>query len=233
MGREICKAFIAVGADVVGVNRNPEESGSIVGVDYYSLDITDRDAVRDMFAKLFASYGQFDILVNNAGVGCFGEYCDRTSEEIDLVTDVNIKGTIFCTDAFVTCCGTRETKASILNIASYFGNYSPDFRNYVDYHKRCSEIYSATKAGVIQLTKYYAVHLAGQGYRVNCVSPGGILNTRSPQGIEFQKRYSSDCPLGRMAYVEEVPGAILFLASDASSYITGQNLLIDGGMSAW
>jgi NAD(P)-dependent dehydrogenase (short-subunit alcohol dehydrogenase family) len=110
---------------------------------------------------------------------------------------------------------------------------SPDFRIYTDCERRNSEIYGATKAGIIQMTKYFAVHLARYGVRVNSISPGGIFNPEAPQGEDFVNNYSHRCPMGRMAQYEEVVGGILYFASSAAAYTTGQNLVIDGGMSSW
>ena len=114
-----------------------------------------------------------------------------------------------------------------------YGLISPDFRIYNQGDRKNSEIYGATKAGIIQLTKYFAVHLAENNIRVNSISPGGVYNSDNPQSESFIKNYSYRCPMKRMAKVEEISGAVVFLSSSASSYITGQNLVIDGGMSCW
>ena len=120
-----------------------------------------------------------------------------------------------------------------MNIGSHYGLVSPDYRIYTDLPRKNSEVYGATKAGVIQMTKYFAVHLAERDIRVNCVSPGGIFNPDNPQGDDFQKHYKYRTPMKRMARTEELLGAILYLASEASSYTTGQNIVVDGGFSAW
>jgi NAD(P)-dependent dehydrogenase (short-subunit alcohol dehydrogenase family) len=118
---------------------------------------------------------------------------------------------------------------SVINIASIYGVIAPDFRIYDDTEIADSPIeYSATKAAVIGVTKYLAVSLAASGVRVNCISPGGVENGHSEQ---FIKNYSSTVPMGRMALPDEINGAVVFLASDASKYMTGQNLIIDGGRS--
>ena len=98
--------------------------------------------------------------------------------------------------------------------------------------RRSSELYGATKAGVIQMTKYFAVELAKSGIRVNAVSPGGIFNPSNPQAKQFIENYSLRTPLGRMASTTEITSAIIFLTSKAASYITGHNLVIDGGYSS-
>jgi NAD(P)-dependent dehydrogenase (short-subunit alcohol dehydrogenase family) len=147
--------------------------------------------------------------------------------------DVNVKGTIICTQEFIKHRISRGGQGSIVNIASHYGLISPDPRIYTDCARKNSEIYGATKAGVIQMTKYYAVHVAEHGIRVNAVSPGGVVNPENPQGVDFQKNYGFRCPMGRMAETNEVVGAVLFLLTPAASYINGHNLVVDGGMSVW
>ena len=96
-----------------------------------------------------------------------------------------------------------------------------------------SEIYGATKAGINQITKYFAVHLSNKNIRVNSISPGGIYNLKNPQDKKFIKKYSSRNPMKRMAKIQEIVGAAIYLASDASTYTNGHNLVVDGGMSSW
>ena len=110
---------------------------------------------------------------------------------------------------------------------------SPDPSIYHEDDRKNSEVYGATKAGIIQMTKYFAVHLAEKNIRVNAVSPGGIFNVENPQSAYFVDEYSKRNPMNRMANTGEILGAVLYLASDASSYVTGHNLVVDGGMSCW
>ena len=116
-------------------------------------------------------------------------------------------------------------------MSSIYGLVSPDFKIYSKGDRFSSEIYGATKAGLIQLTKYYSVLLARYNILVNCISPGGIKN-KNVQTKRFQKKYSNRVPLKRMAEVEDLFTTILFLSSKKTKYITGQNIVIDGGLSA-
>ena len=104
---------------------------------------------------------------------------------------------------------------------------------FTDCERNSPEIYGATKAGIIQITKYYAVHLASKGIRVNSISPGGILNESDPQGKDFIENYSYRTPLSRMGRVDEIAASVIFLSSERASYINGHNLVIDGGFSVW
>ena len=233
LGSVLCNAFQQAGTKTVSLDLNIENNlnGKI---DYYKLDITNKQEIREVFGAIIKKYGSIDILVNNAGVTTFESFEQRPEESFDMVMDVNLKGTFFCIQEYVNLVDKyRLPGGSIINIGSIFGVVSPDFRNYTDCDRRNSEVYGATKAGVIQMTKYFAVHLAERNIRVNAVSPGGIFNPKAPQGENFVKSYSFRCPAKRMANDDEMIGAVLYLSSDAASYTTGQNIIVDGGLSCW
>jgi len=233
LGSEFCRAFHQVGALVVGldlsIDRNLDPA-----VLYHQVDISDRAQVHDILEKITRKYKGLDVLINNAGVSTFEPFEQRLEERFDWVVDVNLKGTFFCIQALASIYNAHDfTNGSVVNIGSIFGVISPDFRNYTDCDRKSSEVYGATKAGIIQMTKYFAVHLADRNIRVNAVSPGGIFNPSSPQGEDFRKNYAFRCPMKRMADPEEMIGAVLYLSSHASSYTTGQNIVVDGGLSCW
>jgi len=196
-------------------------------------DITKRNDIINSIQKVTNSYGDLTALVANAGVSVFEPYLERSEESIDFVMDVNIKGTLLCIQEFLKYRKEQNGEGSIVNIGSHYGVVSPDPRIYTDCNRKNSEIYGATKAGILQMTKYFAVHAAEYKVRTNAVSPGGIRNPDNPQGDDFQKNYSYRCPLGRMAETHEIIGAILFLLSPAASYVNGQNIVIDGGTTCW
>jgi len=233
LGKVICRGFQQAGAMVVGIDMNIDVN-MLKGVDYYQMDISNKQQVHEVFTKIIAKYEKFDILINNAGVSTFEPFEQRSEESLDWVMDVNLKGTFFCIQEYVNLYDKYEFKSgSIVNVGSTFGVVSPDFRNYTDCDRKNSEIYGATKAGVIQMTKYFAVHLAERNIRINAISPGGVYNPKSPQGEDFIKNYSFRCPMKRMADEDEMIGAVLYLTSDAASYTTGQNIIIDGGATCW
>ena len=148
--------------------------------------------------------------------------------------DVNLKETFNCIQKYVELFDQhKQSRGSIINIASMYGMISPDFRIYTDCDRKNSEIYGATKAGIIQMSKYFAVHLADRNIRCNSVSPGGVFNPENPQGIDFRNNYGFRCPMRRMADADEIAGAVLYLAGDMASYTTGQNIAVDGGMTSW
>jgi len=233
LGTTICEAYKKAGAKPIALDSVVPKY-RLKDVEYHKLDITKKADVIKVFDKLIKDHNSIDILINNAGVSVFEPFEERKEKSVDLVMDVNLKGTFFCIQAYVNLFDKyRLEKGSIVNIGSFYGVISPDFRIYTDCSRKNSEIYGATKAGVIQMTRYFAAHLADRNIRVNAVSPGGIFNPGNPQGKDFIKEYSFRCPMKRMANGTEVVGAIIYLSSDAASYTTGHNIITDGGMSCW
>ncbi len=195
---------------------------------YINVDIADAKQV----AKVFEAINP-DILINNAGISVFSSFLERSEQELDAVFDVNLKGSINMINEFARKNQNNVSQKRIINIASLYGIVSADPRIYTDCSRNSPEIYAATKAGIIQLTKYYCVHLRDINTRVNCISPGGIYNPDSPQGEDFIKNYSDRCPMGQMGSATDIANGVAFLASKESSYINGHNLVIDGGFTAW
>ena len=222
LGKAITKKFIKLGAIVYDLDL----------IDKF--DLRSKQSISNHYKKIFNKHKKVDILINNAGVSVFNDLMDRTEEEFDFVYDVNLKGTFNSIHSFLEYCNkNQQQSASIVNIASLYGIVSPDFRIYNDGDRKNSEIYGATKAGIIQMTKYLAVYLADKNIRVNCVSPGGVFNQDNPQNQTFIKKYEDRCPMKRMAYDTEIADGVIYLASDMSSYVNGHNLIIDGGYTSW
>lgn len=233
LGGKICEAFANTQCKVTGIDVIPPKQ-PIDNVDYLTADITDEPQIENCLKTIIDKHGRLDIIINNAGVSTFERPENRSSQNFDWVMDVNLKGTFLCIKAFINLFDSYKLdSASIINLGSVFGLISPDFRNYTDCNRMNSEVYGATKAGIIQMTKYFAVYLAERGIRVNAVSPGGIYNPGQPQGSDFIINYSTRCPMKRMGRDDEISGAILYLSSASASYVTGHNLVIDGGLTAW
>jgi NAD(P)-dependent dehydrogenase (short-subunit alcohol dehydrogenase family) len=192
------------------------------------IDISDSSQVTDLYNSINP-----DVVINNAGLSVFTSFTDRSEKELDDVYEVNLKGTINMINAFARVNDYNKKPKRIINIGSLYGIVSADPRIYTDCNRNSPEIYAATKAGVIQLTKYYCIHLRDINIRVNCVSPGGIYNPNEPQGDDFIKNYSERCPMNKMGSAEDIADGVNFLASNKSSYINGHNLVIDGGFTAW
>lgn len=213
-GPEHAKAFESVGAKVVATDIKETE---------IILDVTRESSIKSAVRKILADYGQIDVLVNNAGAT--GKY----ARDWEQIIKVNLTGTYNCCQTV----GAAMTQGSIINVSSIYGLVGPDWSLYeqTKYAGKPMGVpagYAASKGGVIALTKYFA-SLYAPKIRVNCVTPGGIFDN---QDEAFVKKYSAKTMLGRMANKNEVSGALLYLASDLSSYVTGANLIIDGGLTA-
>jgi 3-oxoacyl-[acyl-carrier protein] reductase len=195
--------------------------------EYLVIDITHEESLK----KAEAHTGAIDVLINNAGAkGIKGKFEDRSAEDIDQVLGVQLKGAILCTKVFSKEMIEKKS-GKIVNIASIYGMVAPDKRMYDDPSKINSEVYGATKAGIIQFTKYLASYLGEYHITANCVSPGGVQH--DGQDPKFVKKYSAKAPLGRMANPKDLVDIVCFLSSDGANYVTGQNIAVDGGFTAW
>ncbi len=235
LGAVFARTLVELGARVALVDRDPggceelaQEPGMAGRVAVLKADITSRQEVDGVREAVEKQLGPIDIAVQNAGIGVFTPFEQRTEEEFDSVIDVNLRGTFHCIHAFGEA--MRGRGGVLVNIASVYGVVSPDPRVYGDSGRNSAEIYGATKAGVVQMSRYYAVHLAPEKIRVNSISPGGVF---AGQDANFVKAYEARTPMGRMAAATDLRGALAYLASDASSYVTGHNLVVDGGFTAW
>lgn len=206
------------------------------------VDITDRASIESATEQLVDEHGAPHLLVNNAALdsppdapaeeaGPFETYPEASFEQ---VMDVNVKGTLLCCQV-VGGAMARAGRGSIVNVSSVYGLLSPQQDVYA-FRRREGETfykpvaYSVSKSAILNLTRYLATYWAKDGVRVNTLTLAGVFDDQ-PQ--EFLDAYTPRVPLGRMARAEEALGAVVFLASDASSYVTGANLVVDGGWSAW
>lgn len=249
LGRQFVKALGERGAKVAvfDMSEAPEDIEKHYGnaakdVLFIKADVTNRDSLKEGLHLLKERAGVPHVLVNNAAIdsppdapadenGPFEEY---PSASWDKVMNVNQKGVFLCCQVI----GGEMASAgrgSIINISSIYGLVSPDQRIY-DYRAHAGQpffkpvAYSVSKSGLLNLTRYLATYWAKKGVRVNTVTFAGVFNNQDEQ---FLKEYLQRVPMGRMARSDEYNGAIIFLASDASSYMTGANLVMDGGWTAW
>jgi 2-deoxy-D-gluconate 3-dehydrogenase len=253
LGTEFCRTLAEAGAAVAIVDLNASASqavaDSLTNDGYQALalptDITQPESVHAAIEKVISTFGRLDILVNSAALdpkfdpdavnkgitpGAFEDY------PLDLwnsALNVNLTGMFLMTQACVKPMIEQGKKGSIINICSTYGLNGPDQRIYVKEGKRVAFkpiYYTVTKAGVMGFTRYLAAYYAETEIRVNALTPGGVFNNHEDY---FVKNYSAKTILGRMAKKDEMNGALLFLASDASSYMTGNNVVVDGGWTAW
>ncbi|MFK4785318.1 3-oxoacyl-[acyl-carrier-protein] reductase [Fusobacterium sp. MFO224] len=223
IGRAIVEKFASEGAKVViacDINPCEYEQENVVGK---ILNVTDRDAIKELVKEIAEEYGTIDILVNNAGITQDGPFVRMKESQWDSVIDINLKGVFNVTQA-VAPVMTKHKKGSIITLSSVVGIYGNIGQTN----------YAATKAGVIGMTQTWKKELARKGaqIRVNCVAPGFI---QSPMTDKLSEKavdnILSGVPLKRMGTKEDVANTVLFLASDESSYITGVTIPISGGLS--
>ena len=253
LGVEFCRTLAEAGAAVVVADlageaaENTAQALSDSGYQSasFDLDVTRIESTRELVAETLKRFGRLDILVNSAALDpkfdpdatakgiTPGSFEDYPLEQWNAALAVNLTGMFLVTQACVQPMLEQGKKGSIINICSTYGLNGPDQRIYVKDGKRVAfkpVYYTTTKAGVMGFTKYLAAYYAGTEIRVNALTPGGVYNNHEEY---FVKNYSAKTIMGRMAKKDEMNGALLFLASDASSYMTGNNVVVDGGWTAW
>ncbi len=253
LGKEYCRAFAEVSAHVViadlrggaaqdyASDISADGNPKAIGVE---TDVTDKMSVQSMVTRTLDEFGRIDILVNNAALDPKFD-TEHASEHtytfedypLDLWNEsvaVDLTGMFLCSQA-VAPAMLKQESGVIINICSTYGVVGPDQRLYERDDPTQTRTYkpitySVTKSAVLGLTRYLATYWAGKKIRVNALTLGGVFNKHDE---EFVRRYSYRTPMGRMAEKSEYCGALLFVASDAASYMTGANLVVDGGWTAW
>ncbi|MFA6541272.1 MAG: SDR family oxidoreductase [Bacteroidota bacterium] len=252
IGKQHCYALAEAGAHVVVTDRDEElceafaeEVNSVSVVEAFGIgsDITERDSLLGLRRTVLEKFGGIDILVNNAAINDMFEHPSAAAEQSKFENyplelwqksfDVNITGMFLCSQILGSEMA-EQRGGSIINIASTYALVAPDQSLYQKpdgtqpFFK--SPAYPATKGAVIAFTKYLAAYWGYTGVRVNALCPGGV---RNGQEEYFIRKYSARTPLGRMAEPTDYRGALVFLASDASKYMTGSSVVVDGGWTIW
>ncbi len=247
LGAEYAKAFLSRGAKVVGLDIGPSARSEALATNhaahyqFLSADVTNKSSLQSALTRAETKFGIPTVLVNNAALDSppsappeeNGPFEDYPESSWDKVVDVNLKGVYLCCQIFGTAMA-KASKGSIINVASIYGVVSPD-QNLYEYRRQRGEVffkpvaYSASKSGILNLTRYLAVYWAKQNVRVNSLTIAGVFNNQEQAFLDV---YCGRIPVGRMANPDEYNGSVLFLASEASRYMTGHNLVVDGGWTA-
>ena len=255
LGRRHCEALLEAGASVVVADLDAERAEEAAAAlaragDGTALpcrvDVSEPASVQAMVDRTMVAFGRIDILVNNAALtvkggsldlaGYFAPFEDYPLELWNRALAVNLTGMFLCSQA-VGRQMLRQGRGVIINVASTYGLVAPDQRLYEGVKSPYADIafntpasYAVTKGAVFSLTRYLATYWAGRNIRVNCLVPHGVFDGHDET---FVRNFSQRSPLGRMAQQDEYKGEVVFLASDASSYMTGASLVVDGGWTAW
>lgn len=242
LGRSICEILAQYGASLTIASRDVErcrfladelsEKYKIDAAGEY-VDILDTDSIRYLFRTAANRLGKTDILINNAYISVSKPLERMTDELWNQGIEGTVGGVFRCVREVLPDMIERNY-GKIINIASMYGVMAPNPAVYGGNSKIGSPVcYGAGKAAVIQLTKHIAAYYGKQGILANCISPGSFPHTDVQENQDFMRKLGDKTMLGRIGHPEELKGAVVFLASDASSYLTGQNLCIDGGATSW
>jgi NAD(P)-dependent dehydrogenase (short-subunit alcohol dehydrogenase family) len=244
IGRAICDTLAELGADIA-VLDHPSQGGvaesarlnSTYGVRTMSLaqDLAEEKSIRAVPTAVFETLGGLDVLVNCAALapaagtrGWAVPFAQQTSEAWRLAFEVNLTAVFVLTQSCVDML-RRSRRGCVVNVASIYGMVGPDMRLYDGTAMGNPAAYAASKGGLLQLTRWLATALA-PAIRVNSITPGGVWRN---QPESFHERYRARTPLQRMASEEDLKGAVAYLSSDLSAYVTGHNLVVDGGWTTW
>lgn len=235
-GSSISEALAEAGATLItasrSLERNEQFAEGLKSKGYKAhamqLDVTETESIATLQAKVEEQFGAVDVLVNSAVVGRGGGFEEQTPEAWQYSAQGNMVGLFAMCKAFISGM-VEKGKGSIINISSIYGVVANDPTIYIGTDMKQPPDYTYIKGGMINFTRYIANYFGKQGVRANCICPGGYISEKiSP----FYENYTERCPVGRLLDNEDIKGAVVFLASDASVYVTGTELMVDGGWTS-
>tara|TARA_X000000950_G_C13914970_1_gene660555 strand:+ start:2623 stop:3336 length:714 start_codon:yes stop_codon:yes gene_type:complete len=225
LGKFFSKELLKMNYKVFSLDIKKPKISKNINFIQYQVDITNENEVKNFFKDI----NNIDLLINNAGIGVYTSSLERTSEDFKNVMNVNLLGNFLMTQNALKIM-IKKRKGKIINIGSIYGVKSSNFNIYGKSKRNNSEVYSATKAGVIMMTKYFAAHFSKKNIQINCISPGGIF---ANQDKKFVKKYENITPSGRMGSKKDLKSVLNFLIDKNNTYVNGQNISVDGGFLAW
>ena len=242
LGTAICETLAELGANLVLASRDRAKcektceelvrttDGSVKAV-ALELDVLKKDSATEFFDRVHKHFNEVDILVNNAWSGKKNSWESITEEDWEHDVNMSLNSVFRMTKAAFP--DLKATRGVVLNVGSLYSHLAPDYRMYDGKEFANPPSYGAAKAGVIQFTKYLASFLSPYGIRVNALSPGAFPHPPTQKHTEFMQRLASKNPTNRIGQPDDLKGAVALLCSDAGSYITGQDIHVDGGWGVW
>lgn len=241
LGSAISKVLAGFGANVILIGRNEKKLKEFTKkhnksfnnrFESYTCDVTCEEDFQNIVEKVSAFHGSIDILVNNAYGKQYEKFEDLTKEKWNNAIDHTLTHYFTCIKS-VSSTMLKAKKGSIINIASIYGFLGTDQRIFAPLGRESPLHYSVSKGSILQMTRYLATLWAEKGIRVNAISPGHFPPKRGPERPDYMHELITRIPLKRIGQPNDLAGVVVLLASDASSYITGQNIVVDGGWSVW
>ncbi|MCX7144171.1 MAG: SDR family oxidoreductase [Proteobacteria bacterium] len=237
LGQSIASGLAEFGAHVFVLGKSEEKFQQIFSgsksISFETCDVGQTASVEAAFSSVAKNAGKIDVLINNAFF-CRGNDVEKMSDDD---WEFSIEGTLNsvhrCVRAVLPYL-KRRSRGKIINVSSIYGMVAPHFSIYEDFPQQLNPShYGAAKAGVIQLTRYFAVFLGPHNINVNCVTPGTFPSAKTQENNAFIAELTELSPLKRIGHPDDLKGAFIFLSSGASDYVTGHNLVVDGGWTAW
>ena len=241
LGSSMSKALASFGANVVLIGRNEQKLRDFVNqnqtpgnnrFEYFVCDVTREEDFQEVVRKVVSNHGTIDVFINTAHSGKREKFEDLTKSAWYNGLEHTLTHYFTCIKA-VSPIMLKAGKGSIINIASLWSYLAPDQRMYLDLNNNPPIHYAVSKGGVLQMTRYLATLWADKGIRVNAISPGWFPQKRGPERPDYMYEITRRIPMGRIGQPDDLAGIVVYLASDASSYVTGQNFIVDGGYSVW
>jgi len=241
LGSSMSKAMVSFGANVVMLGRNEQRLTDLLketdpagdnSLEYFVCDVTHEEEFKKVVEKVVLKHGTIDVFINAAHSGKREKFEDVTKSAWNDALEHTLTHYFTCIKA-VSPIMLKASKGSIINVSSLYSFLGVDQRMFLDLGNNTPIHYAVPKGGTLQMTRYLATLWADKGIRVNAVSPGFFPQKRGPERPDYMYQVTSRVPVGRIGQPDDLAGIIVYLASDASAYVTGQNFIIDGGYSVW